>query len=88
VGAGKESANPGVPAGKGKTGRGSSLVRKSSSCGGGEGRRREKGNVVSSKTTWKCCFIENNMPRDDDTVGGEVEAPVALVIGRVANEHT
>jgi len=25
--------------------------------------------------------------RDDDTVGGEVEAPVALVIGRIANEN-
>ena len=27
------------------------------------------------------------MARDDDTVGGEVEAPVALVIGRIANEN-
>jgi hypothetical protein len=35
----------------------------------------------------KHCFIENNVVRDDDTVGGEVEAPVALVIERIANEN-
>jgi len=51
VDVGTVPARPGVPVGKGKTGRGSSLVRKSSSCGGGEDRRRENGKVVSSKTT-------------------------------------
>ena len=35
----------------------------------------------------KRCFVENNVTRDDDAVGGEVEAPVALVIGRIANEN-
>jgi hypothetical protein len=39
--------------GRGETGRGSSLVRKSSSCREDEGPRREKGNVDSSKTTWR-----------------------------------
>jgi len=43
----------GVPAGGKGTNGGSSSVRKSSSCVGGEGRLREKGNVVSSKTTWR-----------------------------------
>jgi len=51
--AGRGPAAHGVPAGGSKTDDESSLVRKSSSCVGGEGRRREKGNVVSSKTTWR-----------------------------------
>lgn len=34
------------------------------------------------------CFVENNMARDDDPVGSEVEAPVPHVIRRVANEST
>jgi hypothetical protein len=42
-----------VPAGGNVTGRGSSLVRKSSSLARGEDRRREKGKVVSLKTTWR-----------------------------------
>lgn len=33
------------------------------------------------------CFVEN-MARDDDPVGSEVEAPVPHVIRRVANEST
>ena len=50
---GRGPAAHGVPAGGSRTDDESSLVRKSSSCVGGEGRRREKGNVVSSKTTWR-----------------------------------
>ena len=34
----------------------------------------------------KRCFVENNVARNDDPVGSEVEAPVPLVIRRVANE--
>jgi hypothetical protein len=52
AGTGREPTPLGIPAGRKETDRGSSSVRKSSSCVGGEGRRREKGNVVSSKTTW------------------------------------
>ena len=33
------------------------------------------------------CFIKDNVAGYDDPVGGEVEAPVALVIGRIANEN-
>ena len=53
AGAGGMAATRGVPAGGKGTNGGSSSVRKSSSCVGGEGRRSEKGNVVSSKTTWR-----------------------------------
>jgi len=52
-GGGKGPAASGVPAGRGDTGRVSSSVRKSSSSRGGDGRLWEKGNVVSSKTTWR-----------------------------------
>jgi len=36
----------------------------------------------------KRCFVEDNVARDDDTVGGEIETPVTLVVRQVANEHT
>ena len=42
-----------IPAGKMESGKRSSSVRKSSSVVGEEGQLREKGNVVSSKTTWR-----------------------------------
>ena len=53
AGAGSGPVPPGIHAGRRETDEGSSSVRKSSSWVGGEGRRREKGNVVSSKTTWR-----------------------------------
>ena len=53
AGAGRGPALPGIPARRRETDGESSSVRKSSSWVGGEGRRREKGNVVSSKTTWR-----------------------------------
>jgi hypothetical protein len=34
----------------------------------------------------QCCFVENNVTGDDDAVCGEVEAPVALVVRRIANK--
>jgi hypothetical protein len=34
------------------------------------------------------CLIKNNVPRDDDVVGGEIETPVAFVIGGVSEENT
>ena len=36
----------------------------------------------------KSRLVEDDMTRDDDTVGGEVETPVAFVIGGVADEDT
>jgi hypothetical protein len=32
------------------------------------------------------CLIKNNMSGDDDIIGGEIEIPVAFVIGRVSKE--
>jgi hypothetical protein len=31
-------------------------------------------------------LIVDNMTRDDDMIGGKIEAPVALVIGGIAKE--
>jgi hypothetical protein len=33
-------------------------------------------------------LIKNNMSRDDDIIGGEIETPVAFVICRVSEEGT
>jgi hypothetical protein len=34
------------------------------------------------------CLIKNNMLGDDDVIGGEIETPIAFVIGRVSEEDT
>jgi hypothetical protein len=36
----------------------------------------------------KCCFIKNNMAGHGDPVGGEIETPIALVVGGVTDEDT
>lgn len=33
-------------------------------------------------------FIEHNMPRNDDTLGGNAEASIAIVRGRIAEKDT
>jgi hypothetical protein len=34
----------------------------------------------------KVCLIKNNMSGYDNVIGGEIETPVAFVIGRVSEE--
>jgi hypothetical protein len=34
------------------------------------------------------CLIKNNMSGDDDVIDGEIETPIAFVIGRVSEEDT
>jgi hypothetical protein len=36
----------------------------------------------------KHIFVEDDMTRDDDAVGGKVQTPVPLVVRRVAKEQT
>lgn len=36
----------------------------------------------------KSRLVEDDMTRNDNTVGSEIEAPVAFVIGGVADEDT
>jgi hypothetical protein len=33
-------------------------------------------------------LVKHNVPRDDDTVCGKIEAPTPLMVGRVAEERT
>jgi hypothetical protein len=33
-------------------------------------------------------FVEHNMSRDDDTICGKIEAPIPLMVVRVAEECT
>jgi hypothetical protein len=32
----------------------------------------------------KICLIKYNMSRDNDAIGGKIEAPISLMIGRVS----
>jgi hypothetical protein len=36
----------------------------------------------------KICLIKNNVAGDNDVVGGEIETPIAFVIGGVSEENT
>jgi len=36
----------------------------------------------------KYCLVKDNVARNDDTVGGEVEAPVALMIRSITKKGT
>jgi hypothetical protein len=63
-------------------------ARRGAGGGGGVGSdsRRESRSVGGGASKGKHIFIEDDMTRDDDAVGGEVQTPVPLVVRRVAEE--